>query len=634
MNHDETETGAPLLRVRDLTITSRLAGASRTIVRGVDLDLAPGEALAIVGESGSGKSMTARALVGLLPPGVRASGEVAYGGRDLLGLRQRQLAGVRGSEIALIFQDPFTMLNPLMRCGEQISELLRDESGRRLGRRARREQAVRRLAEVGIEDPAVADAYPFQLSGGMRQRIGIAAALARDPRVLIADEPSTALDVTTQKEILARIAELQRSRGMGLILITHDLRVAFSICDRVAVLYAGSVLETGPAAAVEADPRHPYTHGLLLTEPPGDRRLEQLPVIAGAVPDADEVADRCAFADRCDWATGDCRAGRPELRSDGAGRGSACIRIEAVAAELRSRRAVIQDGVAARAPAAGAALVEVDAIEKRFDGARRGSRQVTALDGVSLRIDADETVGLVGESGSGKTTLGRCLLGLERPTAGRIVVDGIDASDLGALGEAERLRFRRTIQMVFQDPYSTLNPVRTIGATLREALLVHEPRSRDVRGRAAELLERVGLSAAYADRKPVALSGGERQRVAIARALAAEPRVIVCDEAVSALDVSVQAQILNLLADLRRETGISCLFITHDLGVVRQIADRVYVLRQGRLVEEGVCDEVLDRPRDPYTRRLIASIPSGDRRWLDADEPAPAVAVVEPGERR
>jgi peptide/nickel transport system ATP-binding protein len=606
----------PLLEVRGLRIASRLAAGERVIADGVDIDVAAGEALAVVGESGSGKSMTARAIMGLLPPGVHASGSVRYGGEDLLACSQRQLARVRGSEIGMVFQDPFTMLNPLMRCGEHITELLRDGDGRRLGRKARRAEAARRLAEVGISDPAVAEAYPFQLSGGMRQRVGIAAALAGDPRLVIADEPSTALDVTTQKEILARLKELQEARGMGLILITHDLRVAFSTCDRIQVLYAGAVLERGPAHAVEADPRHPYTLGLLLTEPPADRRLAELPVIAGAVPDADEVIGRCAFAPRCAWARAACEESAPALRGDGAGRETACLRVGEIEGEMRARRETADAAAPPRRPAGGTpALVEVEVVEKSFGG--RGGRQVRALDGVSLQIGADESVGLVGESGSGKTTLGRCLLGLERPTAGRLLVDGIDASDYEALSAQERTRLRRTVQMIFQDPYSTLNPARTIGATLKEALLVHDPRARDLSGRVAALLEQVGLSAAYAERKPVALSGGERQRVAVARALAAQPKLIVCDEAVSALDVSVQAQILNLLAEVREQLGVSYLFITHDLAVVRQIADRLYVLRHGRLVEQGPCDDVLDRPQHDYTRALVDSIPRSDDAWLD-----------------
>jgi peptide/nickel transport system ATP-binding protein len=606
-----------VLTVRGLRIASLLGGRERTIVDGVDLDVGRGETLGIVGESGSGKSMTARAIVGLLPPGVRAQGEVRLDGQQLLGAGERALRRVRGTRIALVLQDPFAMLDPLLRCGDQVVDLLRDERGRALGRRARRAEAQRRLAEVGIEDPTVADARPFELSGGLCQRVAIAAALARDPEVLIADEPATALDLTTQREVLGQLAELRRSRGMSLVLITHDLRVAFSLCDAIAVLYAGSVLERAGADALGDEPRHPYTLGLLLSEPPADRRLERLAAIEGSVPDPDEVGPRCLFAARCRWRQERCLAGRPPLVEVGAGRASACVRQAEIAPDLRRLR----EAAGRQAPAMalggepGPALLEAREVVKRFGDGRPGRRRVQALAGVSLEVAAGESVGLVGESGAGKTTLARCLLGLERPSAGAIVIDGIDAGDWATLGPGERERLRRTVQMVFQDPASTLNPARTVRATLSEALAMGGPRSRDRRREVARLLERVGLPASYAARKPAALSGGERQRVAVARALAVGPRVLVCDEPVSALDVSVQAQILNLLADVRRELGVALLLIAHDLAVVRQVTERVYVLRRGEVVESGPTDEVLDRPRHPYTRSLIEATPRADGTW-------------------
>jgi oligopeptide/dipeptide ABC transporter ATP-binding protein len=631
---------APLLSVRGLRIVSRIQGVERVITAGSDFDLAPGETLGIVGESGSGKSMTARALIGLLPAGVRAEGEVTYRGRNILALPDRELMRLRGAELAMVFQDPFTMLNPLMRCGAQIVELLRDEKGKPLARQARRAEAVRRLAEVGITDQAVADAYPFELSGGMRQRVGIAAAIARDPQVLIADEPSTALDVTTQREILARLRDVQRGRGMGLILITHDLRVAFALCDRVLVLYAGSVLETASAEQMEAEPRHPYTLGLLLSDPPVDRRLSHMAAIHGTVPAADDVANTCAFSPRCQWRLEACDAGAPALIEVAESRWSACVRVPAIVPEML---AVKTEALAARAdhegsvadiPAAEGAVVAARGLEKVFGDSRQSGRRVAALKGVTLEIGEDEAVGLVGESGSGKTTLGRCLVGLERPTGGTVLINGVDTGHQARLSSAERRRLRRTVQMVFQDPYSTLNPVRTVGATLGEAILAAEDNVRDVRAAVAELLERVGLPARYAERKPVALSGGERQRVAIARALAVRPRLIVCDEPVSALDVSVQAQILNLLTDVRRELKVSYLFITHDLAVVRQVAERVYVLRQGDVVEQGTTSEVLDNPQHWYTRMLVDSIPSSDEAWLArAAEAAQESEELEDAER-
>jgi oligopeptide/dipeptide ABC transporter ATP-binding protein len=623
--------GAPLLTVRGLRISSRLQGVERVITTGSDFSLAPGETLGIVGESGSGKSLTARALMGLLPAGVHAEGEVEYRGRDILKLPERKLRQIRGSELAMIFQDPFTMLNPLMRCGAQIVELLRDERGRPLKRARARQEAARRLAEVGIADAAVADAYPFELSGGMRQRVGIAAAIARDPQVLIADEPSTALDVTTQREILARLREVQQTRGMGLILITHDLRVAFALCDRVLVLYAGSVLEVATAEAMEAGPLHPYTLGLLLSDPPVDRRLSHMAAIPGSVPAPGDVATSCAFAPRCGWRAEICTAAAPPLAEVAPARWSACVRVAGIGPLMQEARSDTmaarldheQEAALAQGTGQDSAVVVTRDVEKVFGGSGQSGRRVTALKGVSIEIGADEAVGLVGESGSGKSTLGRCLVGLETPTAGTIVVNGADTSQAGRLSAADRRRLRRTVQMVFQDPYSTLNPVRTVGSTLGEALSAADGQIRDVRKAVGELLERVGLPARYAERKPVALSGGERQRVAVARALAVRPRLIVCDEPVSALDVSVQAQILNLLADVRRESGVSYLFITHDLAVVRQVAERVYVLCQGQVVEQGATGDVLDNPQDPYTRKLVDSIPSSDETWLaQADEAA------------
>jgi oligopeptide/dipeptide ABC transporter ATP-binding protein len=592
-----------LLAVDGLRIQARLGRSPRTIVSSLDLEVAPGETVGIVGESGSGKSMTARALIGLLPSGVRAEGTVTVGGRNLLALKERSLRRVRGREVALLLQDPFTMLNPLLRVGPQIVETARDGS---------RAEAVRRLAEVGIHDPRVADRYPFQLSGGMQQRVALAAALASDPELLIADEPSTALDVTTQKQILELLRSVQEARGMGLVLITHDLRVAFSICKRIYVLYAGSVLEVAPGAELEREPLHPYTLGLLLSEPSVERRLAELPAIDGAVPAPDEVAGRCPFLPRCRWAAPQCAEGSPPLREVAPGRRSACVRVGEIEPELAAARVVAEEPAVREVESPSVEpLVRVESLVKRFGG-WRGGGDVAALAGVTIEVGEGESVGLVGESGSGKTTLARCVVGLETPNEGRIVVDGVDASDYARLDAATRRRLRRRVQMIFQDPYSSLNPVRTVGATLREALAVGP----DPGTRVQDLLELVGLPAAYEGRKPVALSGGERQRVAVARALALRPRLLVCDEPVSALDVSVQAQILNLFTQLRSELGLGYLFITHDLAVVRQVVERVYVLFRGEIVESGPVDRVLDAPQHPYTARLVESVPRTDPGWL------------------
>jgi peptide/nickel transport system ATP-binding protein len=599
-----------LLDVRGLRVEYVAGRARRTLVSGVDLGVDRGETIAIVGESGSGKSLTARAIIRLLPTGVEATGgEVAFAGRDVLRLSDREAARLRGNRISMIFQDPFTMLNPVLRCSRHLEEVLRNRPGPRMSKRDARADAIGRLREVGIHDQTAADRYPFQLSGGMRQRVALAAALAGDPELLIADEPSTALDVTTQAEILDLLQSVQRARGMGLILITHDLRVAFSVAERVYVLYAGALLEVSAAEALEREPLHPYTLGLLLSEPATEFRQERLLAVSGSVPAPDEVAEQCSFAPRCRWSRPACVAAQPSLRPIDGDRLTACVRIDEIRGELRDVRLEMR-APAVLAPVSGNGahrFLEVRDLRKVFPG-RAGTR-VRALDGVSVEVGVNESVGVVGESGSGKTTLGRCLVGLETPTAGAIRVDGIDAADYSRLTRAERARLRRTVQIVFQDPYSSLDPTETVGASLREVLVVNGFAKDGVKKRIDELLERVGLPLGYARRRPAALSGGERQRVAIARTLAVDPKLIVCDEPVSALDVSVQAQILNLFRDLREELGLSYLFITHDLAVVRQVVDRIYVLYQGNVVEQGPSERVLDRPEHPYTKRLISSIP-------------------------
>jgi peptide/nickel transport system ATP-binding protein len=605
--------GRPVLEVEGLRIERIRPDRRATIVTAVDLALGPGETIGIVGESGSGKSMTARAIMGLLPPSLVARGQARYRDRNLLGLTERDWQAMRGGEIGLILQDPFTMLNPVMTCGKIIGESLPREP--RLSRDARREEVVRRLAEVGIRDASVADRYPFQLSGGMRQRVGIAAALARDPRVLIADEPTTALDVTTQRDVLALIKSIQAARGMSLILITHDLRVAFAVCDRVYVLYAGSLIEVGSSAELDAEPLHPYTLGLLLSEPSAERRTGELVAIPGSVPAPDDVAGSCTFAPRCRWAAPPCTEESPPLAEVASGRLSACVRVPEIRAQMATlrRRGEQEDRPSTSSQGAANALIQVQDARKVF---RNGRRTVTALDGVSIEVGEHESVGIVGESGSGKTTLARTLVGLEQATSGQIAIDGIPATNWASLSARDRRKLRSTIQIVFQDPYSSLNPVRSIGSILKEAIALREPAMKHGNAAVGNLLRSVGLPADYAGRKPVALSGGERQRVAIARVLAAHPRILVCDEPVSALDMSVQAQILNLLIKLRSERGLGYLFITHDLSIVRQVTERLYVMHKGRVVESGPTEEVLSDPRDPYTATLLKSVPRPEPEWL------------------
>ena len=573
----------------------------RLLVHDVALQLRPGESVGLVGESGSGKSLTARALVSLLPPGLSATGSVRFEGSEVD--PNSRSSEHRGKSIALLMQDPFTMLNPVMTAGDHIAETLRS-AGRTAG--GIDSEVTRRLAEVGISDPAVAHRYPFELSGGMSQRVALAAALANDPALLVADEPSTALDATTQHEVLELLRSIQRQRGMGLLLITHDLRLAFSVCDRVLVMYAGSIAESAPSAAMRHAPLHPYTAGLLESMPSIDHYQADLHGMPGSVPATSTVLDRCAFADRCPHRAEACTSAAPPLVEVSVGRWSACIRSH----ELE-RTLATSGPTDARPKSAGDADVVLDVTDLRKTYRAKGGNHV-ALGGVSFRLAAGEAVGIVGESGSGKTTIARCILGLTTPTGGRINLGGIDVTDRSAVPRDRRRDATQFLQCVFQDPYSTLNPMHTVGYTLREALDHGARRVDDRDGAVASLLKRVGLAPELAGRRPAALSGGQRQRVAIARALAMEPAVLLCDEPVAALDVSVQAQVLALLRTLHREQGTSLLFITHDLGVVRQVTDRIVVLHRGEIVEQGPTDAVLDDPQHEYTRRLVASMPRVD----------------------
>ena len=551
-------------------------GPKGPIVIDVDLKVSGGQTLAIVGESGSGKSMTAKALTGLLPAGVTARGIVTIGeagsGIDLA-TEPGALAALRGTRISLLLQNPFTSLSPVHRCGSQIAASL--PGGADVAA-----ELARRLDEVDL--PArVAQMYPFELSGGMRQRVALAASLASDPSVLIGDEPTTALDVTTQREVHDLVARLQRDRGMAFVLITHDLGVARERADDVLVMYAGRLVEAGATAAMFAAPRHPYTAGLRDSDPPLEQRVERLPSIPGSVPRAYDHVDGCVFAPRCARADDRCRQQTPALEALDGHRFACWHPLDA--GETTGVAAVHSTG---RATDTGEPLVTVEGARRQFS-----PDAPPALDGVSIVVGAGEAVGIVGESGSGKTTLARCLLGLERLDSGTIT------------WALDRPRARRA-QIVFQDPSSALNPAMTVAAALGEALWAG---GRD-RAEVPALLELVGLPVEYARRRPVALSGGEQQRVAIARAIAPRPDVLVCDEPVSALDVSVQAQILNLLNDLRAELGLAVVLITHDLAVARQVVDRCYVMHEGRVVETGDMDALVAAPSHEYTRRLFASV--------------------------
>ena len=617
---DEPAGGPPLLRVRDLTVVHRQTGVDQTLVAGVSFDVGKGQTVGLVGESGSGKSLTAKALVALLDPELRASGSVSFEGTELLGSSGRVSSRVRGRGIGLLMQDPFTMLNPMMTAGAHIAETLRSAAGAsRSGVDTSGAEIARRLAEVGISDPSVAGRYPFELSGGMSQRVALAAVLAGDPRLLVADEPTTALDATTQRDILDLLIRTQRRRGMSMILITHDLRLAFSTCTRVMVMYAGSIVEQAPADDIRDTPAHPYSRGLLSAVPSASHYQATLRGIPGAVPPVAAVQHQCGFASRCPHAVQACRVEKPPLRQVGPGRESACLRHDDLMATAALSR--VADSHAQRpARASAPAMLEVAGLVKAYG---RRARSQVALSDVSFGLEAGECLGIVGESGSGKTTLARLILGLTTADSGSITLDGLDVSDYSRLSHADSRRARQTVQCVFQDPYSSLNPRHTIGYALAEALRRREQVPNDVDAEVALLLERVGLPPSTASRRPAALSGGQRQRVAVARAMAPQPKVIVCDEPVAALDVSVQAQVLELLREVNSDTGTSLLFITHDLGVVRQVAERIIVLYRGSVVEEGATDAVLDDPQHDYTRRLVDAMPQEGDSWLDGERGNP-----------
>jgi len=597
---------APLLEIRNLSVSLELPNARLHAVRGATISLDRGQTLGIVGESGSGKSMTALALMRLLPRGAEVNvGRLAFDGKDLTAVPDAVFAReFLGRRMAMIFQEPMTSLNPVYTIGRQLTEASVRQGV--LSAKAAHQRAIALLDRTGIPDPAGRmSQYPHQLSGGQRQRVMIAMALMMKPELLIADEPTTALDVTVQAQILELLAGLQREMGMAMILISHDLAVVSEHTDRVAVMYGGEMIEEGRAAEVMAAPKHPYTQALLKAIPRMDGPPMKLAAIPGTVPSAISIPKACIFASRCDLVRDVCRSERPPVQgSDEHWR--RCVLTEA---ELAAGRHVAPAEVIVRSAIAAPAspVIEATDIVQVFQSRRRlfgPKKENRAVDGVSLTLKHGETLALVGESGSGKSTLARIMLGLSLPTSGAVLMQGRPLADLSPRQRAA------LVQPVFQDPYSSLNPRRTLAEIIVRPLELRGDGTSQTRlARVREVMDMVRLSHRLIHTYPSQLSGGQRQRVAIARALATSPEALVCDEPTSALDVSVQAQILNLLSDLQANLGLSCLVITHDMAVVHQIADRVAVMLNGRLVEEGPTDTVLNRPIHEYTRTLLAAAP-------------------------
>ncbi|MEU5401260.1 ABC transporter ATP-binding protein [Streptomyces sp. NPDC005963] len=620
-----------VLTIRDLSVEIRRADRVVHPVSGVNLTLDRGETLGIVGETGSGKSMTGLAIMGMLPAGGRVTGgSIDFDGTELVGLPAARYRAIRGNDIAMVFQDSMTALNPTRRIGEQIAEPVRLHHG--ASKAAARTRAAELLALVGIPRPVERmDDHPHQLSGGMRQRVMIAMALACEPRIVIADEPTTALDVSIQAEILDLLDDLRSRLGMSMILVTHDMGVIARHADRVGVMYAGRVAETGPTPALFDRTRHRYTHALLSSIPSltQDRR-EKLYSVPGTPPDLAVPHAGCSFAPRCAAATDRCREERPALSVEEEGHSHACWHPVSGPTVRATHPSVTDTAVAASPvlipePEAAPRLRVVDLTREHPVGGRGllgGRRTVKAVSGVSFEVAAGETFGLVGESGCGKSSLGRMLVALDRPTSGEVIFDGASVTGMSSRELGPR---RAQLQMMFQDSNASLDPRMRIGAILREPLAIQGIGSRAERTtRARDMLDDVGLPPGVLERYPHELSGGQRQRVGLARALALDPKVLVADEPVSALDVSVRSQVLNLMQRIQRERNLSSVVISHDLAVVRYLADRVGVMYLGKLVETGTTDEVYGATAHPYTAGLLAAVPEADP---GAPPPPPGLRV-------
>jgi len=622
-----------LLQVKDLKTWLGNRDNPVKAVDGVDLDIRNGETFALLGESGCGKSMTALSMMRLLPASGRiVDGSIRLGDTDILGLPEAVMRSERGGRMGMIFQEPMTSLNPVLTVGDQISESVKvhdiaaktDIDGR----------VLELLTAVGIPDPKRRmREYPHQLSGGMKQRVMIAIALAGKPELLIADEPTTALDVTIQAQVLALLKDLQQETGMAIMLITHDLGVVSEVADRIAVMYAGQIVEVATRKQFFTDPQHPYSRKLFDSLPGKARRGQPLAVIEGSVPSLSQEFKGCRFADRCDQVMENCHNQIPEWTSTGQGQGVLCHLYSMGMVPVSSQTKLKIQPVVELSEKNTSPLLQVQDLKMHFPihkgVLRRTVGHVKAVDGVSIDISTGHTLALVGESGCGKTTVGKAILQLLRPTAGSASFDGDELTQLK--GEALRRR-RSDMQIIFQDPMASMNPRMLVGDIIAEGMQAQRiGKNRQERmQRVEQLLGQVGLPADAAKRYPHEFSGGQRQRICVARALAVEPMLIVCDEPTSALDVSVQAQILNLLKDLQDDLDLSYLFITHDISVVAYLAHEVAVMYLGRIVERGTVQEVLESPAHPYTRALLSAVPVVDQDnkreviRLEGDMPSPA----------
>ncbi|MFC5910284.1 dipeptide ABC transporter ATP-binding protein [Streptacidiphilus monticola] len=628
-----------VLEVRDLRVSFPSEAGQVRAVRGIDFALRAGETLALVGESGSGKSVTATSILGLLPTGANVTGSVRLEGRELLGLSDGEMSKIRGREIGMVFQDPLSALTPVFSIGTQLIEAL--QIHQKLDDKAARERAIELLDLVGIPDPKRrVDAFPHEFSGGMRQRAVIAMAIANDPKVIIADEPTTALDVTIQAQVLEVLKKAQDVTGAAILMITHDLGVVAGVADRVTVMYAGKPVEAGTADEVFYTPRMPYTIGLLSAVPRlDDSGRKALTPVEGNPPSMVALPKGCPFEARCPIAVPACKVSEPELKPVGSdGLAAACHRSQEIGSSIE-REGMFPtpeipeyDGHEDRT--ARAEVLRVDNLVKHFPLTKgqvfkRRIGTVRAVDGLSFDIREGETFALVGESGCGKTTTLLEILELPTKQVGSVTVLGKETK---ALSGKDRRGLRRDLQVVFQDPMASLDARMPIGDILAEPMRTHGWSRDRIHARIPELLSLVGLLPEHAERYPTEFSGGQRQRIGIARALALDPKLVVLDEPVSALDVSIQAGVINLLDELKAKLGLSYLFVAHDLSVIRHIADRVAVMYLGRIVEQGDAEAVFNAPSHPYTQALLSAVPLPDPRkererrriLLSGDLPSPA----------